>query len=236
MKTESYFNFLINSLFILILSVIVFQPEQINGEIIVEGEKEIKLPMPDLKGKASLEEALSKRRSIRNFSNKSLSLKELSQLLWAAQGITEKTLGLRTAPSAGALYPLEIYAIVGNVDDLEDGVYKYIQKNHSLVKILDGDRRLDVYNSVLKQESIRQAAVCFIITAIYSRTSWKYGNRAERYVHIEVGHAGQNLLLQATALDLGAVPIGAFYDNQVKSALRLPKDEEPLYIIPVGRR
>lgn len=196
----------------------------------------IKLPEPLLKGKITLEEAIDKRRSIRVYKGDPLTLNEISQLLWAAQGITEKESGLRTAPSAGALYPLEIYIVIGNVNGLEAGVYKYIPQNHSLIKILDGDKKKELYNSALQQESIIQASVNFVISAIMQRTASKYGSRAERYVWIEVGHASQNLLLQATALNLGAVPIGAFYDQKVKGTLQLLKNEEPLYIIPVGKQ
>lgn len=217
----------------LILLVI---PKMTNGEVNQMIQlKEIKLPEPSLKGKKSLEEVLFRRRSVRNFKSEILSIEEISQLLWSTQGITEKNWGLRTAPSAGALYPLEIYAVVGNVKDLDAGVYKYNTEKHSLIKTLDGDRRRELYNSALQQESILQAPVSFIIAALFQRTAIKYGQRAERYVWIEVGHAAQNLLLQATALDLGAVPIGAFYDNKVKDALILPDEEKPLYIIPVGK-
>jgi SagB-type dehydrogenase family enzyme len=195
----------------------------------------ISLPKPQLKGKISFEEVLSKRRSVREFKNEALSINEISQLLWSVQGITEKMWGLRTAPSAGALYPLEVYIIAGNVKDLKSGVYKYIPETHSIKKIIDGDQRKSLYNSALQQEAIIDAAVNFVITAVYERTSRKYGNRAERYVHFEVGHAAQNLLLQATALNLGAVPIGAFYDDKVKSTLKLPQNEQPLYIIPIGK-
>lgn len=217
----------------LILLVI---PKMTNGEVNQMIQlKELKLPEPSLKGKKSLEEVLFRRRSVRNFKSEILSIEEISQLLWSTQGITEKNWGLRTAPSAGALYPLEIYAVVGNVKDLDAGVYKYNTEKHSLIKTLDGDRRRELYNSALQQESILQAPVSFIIAALFQRTAIKYGQRAERYVWIEVGHAAQNLLLQATALDLGAVPIGAFYDNKVKDALILPDEEKPLYIIPVGK-
>ncbi|MEJ5304760.1 MAG: SagB/ThcOx family dehydrogenase [Ignavibacteria bacterium] len=195
----------------------------------------ITLPAPQIKGKISFEEVLNKRRSVREYKNDALLLNEISQLLWSAQGITEKNWGLRTAPSAGALYPLEVYVVVGNVRNLEAGVYKYIPETHSLTKVIDGDQRKALYNSALQQESIIKAAADFVIAAVYERTSRKYGNRAERYVHFEVGHAAQNLLLQATALNLGAVPIGAFYDEKVKAALKLPENEQPLYIIPVGR-
>lgn len=222
---------------IMIISLILLViPKMTNGEVNQMIQlKEIKLPEPSLKGKKSLEEVLFRRRSVRNFKSEILSIEEISQLLWSAQGITERNWGLRTAPSAGALYPLEIYAVVGNVKDLDAGVYKYNTEKHSLIKTLDGDRRRELYNSALQQESILQAPVSFIIAALFQRTAIKYGQRAERYVWIEVGHAAQNLLLQATALDLGAVPIGAFYDNKVKDALILPDEEKPLYIIPVGK-
>lgn len=223
---------------IMIISLILLViPKMTNGEVNQMIQlKELKLPEPSLKGKKSLEEVLFRRRSVRNFKSEILSIEEISQLLWSAQGITERNWGLRTAPSAGALYPLEIYAVVGNVKDLDAGVYKYNTEKHSLIKTLDGDRRRELYNSALQQESILQAPVSFIIAALFQRTAIKYGQRAERYVWIEVGHAAQNLLLQATALDLGAVPIGAFYDDKVKKALNLNKDEEPLYIIPVGKK
>lgn len=223
---------------IMIISLILLViPKMTNGEVNQMIQlKELKLPEPSLKGKKSLEEVLFRRRSVRNFKSEILLIEEISQLLWSTQGITEKNWGLRTAPSAGALYPLEIYAVVGNVKDLDAGVYKYNTEKHSLIKTLDGDRRRELYNSALQQESILQAPVSFIIAALFQRTAIKYGQRAERYVWIEVGHAAQNLLLQATALDLGAVPIGAFYDDKVKKALNLNKDEEPLYIIPVGKK
>lgn len=226
--------------FLLILffltTLLFLKPAEINGEDKMNLQKgTITLPAPQIKGKISLEEVLNKRRSVREYKNDALLLNEISQLLWSVQGITEKNWGLRTAPSAGALYPLEVYVVVGNVRNLEAGVYKYIPETHSLTKVIDGDQRKALYNSALQQESIIKAAADFVIAAVYERTSRKYGNRAERYVHFEVGHAAQNLLLQATALNLGAVPIGAFYDEKVKVALKLPENEQPLYIIPVGR-
>jgi len=221
--------------FILLVIAIFFmiKPEKTNGE--TKLMEEIKLTPPNWKGKLSLEEVLSKRRSIRDYKKEEISFEDFSQLLWSLQGITDKLNGLRTAPSAGALYPLEIYAVVGNVKGLKPGVYKYFPHSHSVKKILDGDKRKDLANSALGQESIIEGAVSFVITAVYSRTTRKYSQRGERYVMIEVGHAAQNLLLQATALNLGAVPIGAFYDNKVKSVLKL-NEEEPLYIIPVGKK
>jgi SagB-type dehydrogenase family enzyme len=219
-----------------VTTLLFIKPAEINGEDKMNLQKgTITLPAPQIKGKISLEEVLNKRRSVREYKNDALLLNEISQLLWSVQGITEKNWGLRTAPSAGALYPLEVYVVVGNVRNLEAGVYKYIPETHSLTKVIDGDQRKALYNSALQQESIIKAAADFVIAAVYERTSRKYGNRAERYVHFEVGHAAQNLLLQATALNLGAVPIGAFYDEKVKAVLKLPENEQPLYIIPVGR-
>ncbi len=223
---------------ILILTLIIHIPiRNANGEVrkMANSEK-IKLPDVELDGKISLEKTLYQRRSIRSYSRAPLKLKEVSQLLWSAQGITEKNWGLRTAPSAGALYPLELYVLASNVENLSSGVYRYIPSEHTLVKVLSGDRRRELYNSSLQQESIIQAPVVFVIAAVYERTSIKYGDRAERYVHMEAGHAAQNLLLQAVALGLGGVPIGAFYDDKVKSTLSLPAKEQPLYIIPVGRK
>jgi len=189
--------------------------------------KEIRLPAPRMKGPLSLEEALSQRRSIRAYTDKPLSLEDIAQLFWAAQGVT-RSWGGRTAPSAGALYPLEIYAATG------EGVYHYLPAGHRAEVTLQEDIRQALWAAGLRQEALRQAPVIFVISAIYERTAGKYGARAERYVKLEAGHAAQNLLLQVVALDLGAVVIGAFHDEQVAAVLRLPEKEQPLYLIPVG--
>jgi SagB-type dehydrogenase family enzyme len=195
----------------------------------------VTLPKPRYDSKVSIEQTLLKRRSIRSFADKPLTLQDVSQLLWAAQGITDPA-GLRTAPSAGALYPLEVYAVAGNVKDLTSGVYKYEPEKHQLVRVMDGDIRDKLANAALGQSSVRGGAVAFVITAVYERTTSKYGDRGIRYVQIEVGHAAENLCLQATAMDLGAVTVGAFDDGQVATVLNLPEDEQPLYIIPVGKK
>jgi len=187
----------------------------------------ISLPAPRLDGPMSLEQALLHRRSIRSFTEEQLTLEEISQLLWAAQGIT-RDWGARTAPSAGALYPLEIYVAT------PQGLYHYVPQGHRAVIVSTSDVRNALWAAGLKQDALKQAAVIFVIAAIYERTAKKYGERAERYVKLEAGHACQNLLLQAVTLGLGAVPIGAFYDSQVQSALGAPTDHEPLYLIPVG--
>jgi SagB-type dehydrogenase family enzyme len=189
--------------------------------------QEMALPEPRLKGVLSLEEALVQRRSVRSFTEEALTLEELSQLLWAAQGLTAAW-GGRTAPSAGALYPLEVYVATA------DGLYHYVPQGHKVVVESHDDLRPKLWEAALKQDAIQDAPAVFVITAVYERTAEKYSDRAERYVKLEAGHACQNILLQAVALDLGAVPIGAFYDDQVQAALSLPPDHEPLYLIPVG--
>ncbi|MEJ5199470.1 MAG: SagB/ThcOx family dehydrogenase [Anaerolineae bacterium] len=188
----------------------------------------IALPPPRLKGEMSLEEALTRRRSVREYDATPLTLAELGQLLWAAQGITSAE-GFRTAPSAGARYPLEVYAV------LPEATYHYAPQGHRLHLHIAGDRRPALYAAALNQTAVLQAPAVIVIAAVYERTSGRYGaERTPRYVHMEVGHAGQNILLQAVALGLGAVPIGAFYDEQVKVALALPTAHQPLYLIPVG--
>lgn len=188
----------------------------------------VALPTPRTQGTMSVEETMLKRRSIREFKDTPLTLAELGQLLWAAQGITHPA-GLRTAPSAGALYPLEVYAVT------REATYHYNPQGHHLVVHARGDLRAALYAVALMQDSILQAPVTIVITAVYARTAKKYGEeRTPRYVALEVGHAGQNVLLQAVALGLGAVPIGAFLDDQVQNVLALPRDHQPLYLIPVG--
>ena len=186
------------------------------------------LPQPNPKGTVSVEEALARRRSIRSFSKEKLTAEGISQLLWAAQGVTQEETGFRTAPSAGALYPLEVYLVT------EDGLFHYIPQGHRLETLKDSDLRGQLSRAALGQSSVRDAAADIVVTAIYSRTTRKYGRRGERYVHIEAGHLGQNIHLQAVALGLNSVSVGAFYDDQVKKVLSLPKEEVPLYIIPVG--
>jgi len=189
-----------------------------------------RLPTPTIDGTKSLEAAIEQRRSERGFSDKNLSLKQLGQLLWAAQGITGQMHGvpLRAAPSAGALYPIDVYVV-----DAE-GVFRYLPADHDLKKVHAGDLRSVLAKAALGQPWVAQAPVDIVLCAVYSRLSTKYGTRAVRYAQIEAGHIAQNIHLQAVALGLGSVPVGAFVDEQVKAALSLPEDQEPLYIIPVG--
>lgn len=198
------------------------QPAATSTEVI-----QLEPPLQD--GDISLEKALAQRRSQREFSEETLTWKEISQLLWAGQGITNETYGFRTAPSAGGIYPLELYVVALT------GVYHYIPQGHQAVRVLEGDRRNELQEAGLGQEWIGEAAIDIVVAAVYQRTIAKYGaERSPRYVHLEAGHAAQNILLQAVALGLGAVPVGAFDDDRVQSVLGLPADHEPLYIIPVG--
>jgi SagB-type dehydrogenase family enzyme len=194
----------------------------------------VKLPEPVHKSDVSVEEALLKRRSVRSFRDSPLKLAELSQLLWAAQGITNPR-GFRTAPSAGALYPLEIYVVAGNVDELPDGVYNYRPYKHELARVVKDDRRSELSNASLGQTSIRNAPAVIVFSAVFERTTMKYGNRGIQYVYIETGHSAQNVFLQAVSLDLGTVVIGAFHDDAVKKVLKMSESEQPLYIMPVGK-
>jgi len=185
----------------------------------------------------SLAEAIARRKSIRDFTPEPITQSELSEILWAAQGITDKSWGCRTVPSAGATYPLEFFVVCGGsgIKEIDDGIYHYKIDSHSLTLFHKGDARLELARAALTQEFIYEAPVDIVICAEYERTLRRYSARGERYVHMEVGHAGQNIYLQATALGLATVAIGAFHDEQVRKILRLDKQTEPLYIMPVGR-
>ena len=199
-------------------------------------ETPIKLPSPDTRGKLSLEQAISKRRSVRRFKAEPLTLEQLSQLLWSAQGITG-TGGGRAAPSAGATYPLEVFIVVGEhgTQDLDAGIYHYDAGNHSISLQQTGDLRQKLADTALGQSSIARCPVAMVICAIHPRTAYRYGRRGERYVHMEVGHVGQNVSLQAVALGLRTVMVGAFEDEEVQKALKLEEQFKPLYIIPIGQ-
>ncbi len=197
-------------------------------------EKAIPLPKPSLKGELSLEEVILKRRSTRVFSSRSIKKSQLSQFLWASQGITRGY--YRTVPSAGATYPLEVFIVVGEggVESLDAGAYRYLPREHCIIRHLPGDLRKGLCSACLGQDFIRRAPVSFLVCAEYSRTTAGYGNRGVRYVHMEVGHLGQNLALQGEALGLCSVMVGAFHDDYVSRLLGLPGELNPLYVIPVG--
>lgn len=194
----------------------------------------VELPKPRTSGGVSVEEALLRRRSTRQFPNEPISVGDASQLLWAAQGMTTSS-GERTAPSAGATFPLEVYLVAGLVDGLEAGVYKYRPRSHQLKKVTDGDKRAGLEKAALGQECVKQCAAAVVLASVYGRTTVEYGERGVRYVHMEAGHVGQNIHLQAASLNLGTVVVGAFDDDAVTRLLGLTGTERPLYIIPVGR-
>ena len=196
--------------------------------------KVVKLPRPSDDGGMSLGAALRLRRSVRDFVDTPLSLADVSQLLWAAQGITD-TENSRTAPSAGALYPLEVYMAVGCVAELPSGVYKYDPGDHELILIREGDVRGKLFRAAVSQSCVKTSALVVVLAAVYERTTSEYGKWGIRYVDFEVGHVGQNVCLQAVALGLGCVAVGAFDDADVKKVLGLSVKERPVYLLPVGK-
>ncbi len=194
----------------------------------------IRLPQPRFGGPVSLEQTLLARRSVRTYARDPLTVDDLTQLLWAAQGVTHSQ-GYRTAPSAGALYPLELYTVVGHMVGLPAGLYRYGGREHALERKCPHDLRSELCAAALNQRPVERAPLTFLLTAVYDRMTAKYGSRGVRYVDMEAGHAAQNLCRQAVALDLKSVVIGAFHDGEVKRIAMLPADEEPLYLVPVGR-
>jgi len=210
--------------------------------LVQENPRTYLLPAPRLEGTMSVEQALATRRSHRSFQDKPLSAEQLSQMLWSAYGVTfplpnhpHLRGGLRTAPSAGASFPFEIYAIIGNVDGIEPGVYLWISEENKLIRRIDRDVREELAQAALGQMMVRDAPVSIFWSAVFSRMTNRYGPRGrERYVPMDLGHSAQNVYLQATALGLGTVAIGAFIDARVSEILQLPAEEEPLYIMPVG--
>lgn len=199
--------------------------------------KIIQLPEPSQDSPVSIEQALLERRSVRHFTDEPLTLAEVSQLLWAAQGVTVRPDGRkgRTAPSAGALYPLEVYLTARNVEGLEPGVYRFIPEGHRLEKVLAGNIHSELAEAALGQPWVAQAPINIVIGAVYERTTVRYGEKGIRYVYMEVGHAGQNISLQVISLNLGTVVIGAFDDEKAKRIINMADNEVPLYIMPVGR-
>ncbi|HVP57117.1 MAG TPA: SagB/ThcOx family dehydrogenase [bacterium] len=204
----------------------------------------IDLPAPVLKGSVSVEEALHNRRSIRVYADTTLALAEVSQILWAAYGITEPAGdghdhhrgGLRTAPSAGACYPLEIYLVARRVDGLAPGVYWYKSETHQLMSTPGGDRWDGLADATLGQGHFKTAAAAIVYSAIYGRTTSVYGERGrERYVCMDLGHSGENVYLEAYALGIGTCAVGSFMDLNVKQVIGMTRPEEPLYIMPLGR-
>jgi len=201
------------------------------------------LPQPEIRGVISVEQALSSRRSRRSFSADAVPAEDLSQILWAAYGITEPFVGdlhasggFRTAPSAGGLYPLELYLLAGNLEGIDPGVYRYVPTDHRVVRVIGRDVKTELSSAALDQEMIAEAPACLLYTAVYSRNTRRYGKRgSERYVCMDLGHSAQNVYLQAEALQLGTCAVGAFNDRAVRAVMQLQKNEVPLYIMPIGK-
>jgi len=189
----------------------------------------VKLPAPKYDGTVSVEKALKERRSIRSYQDEPITLAEVSQILWAAQGITDSTTGHRTAPSARALYLLEVYLISGNVTGLPAGMYRYQPQGHELVKLAEGDIKTKLFEAA-GQAPIKKAPVALVITGLSDST------KNSNWMYLEAGHAAQNVYLQGVSLKLGTVVMAGFKPEEVTKALSLPKNEQPIYIMPLGRK
>ena len=220
MKTAGLLMFFITSAFL----ALFFADTAFGGEKM----QVIDLPQPKTAGEVSLEEAVNNRRSERQLLSQKLSLEQIGQLCWAGQGITGKRSGFRAAPSAGALYPLELYVLT------EDGIYHYVPEGHKLEMVANQDRRRKLAKAAYGQDWVADAPLIFVISAVYKRTTIKYGARGRRYVDMEVGYVAENIHLQAVALGLGSTSVGAFFDADVGRLVNVARDENPLLIIPVG--
>jgi SagB-type dehydrogenase family enzyme len=197
----------------------------------------IALPEPSTDGSVSVEAAIAERRSCRNYQAGGLSLQALGQLCWAAQGITGNPSRRRAAPSAGGAYPIELFVAVaaGGVEGVPAGIYAYLPRDHALELRQEGDVRSELSNACLGQDFLEAVPVNLLLAADITRTADRYGKRADRYVHMEVGHIGQNVHLQVQALGLGTVMVGAFRDAEVSRVMQLEDTLAPLYVMPVGR-
>ncbi|HUL30109.1 MAG TPA: SagB/ThcOx family dehydrogenase [Thermodesulfobacteriota bacterium] len=193
---------------------------------------------PDQRGGQSLWEAIAQRRSTRNFSSRSITFLELSQLIWATQGITLRTRGFdfRASPSAGALYPIETYLVVNRVEEVPAGLYHYGVREAQLAFLKEGHFGSAICQAGLGQEMLEEAACIFVWTAMIGRSKWKYRERAYRYIYMDAGHLGQTLYLAATALNLGCCTVGAFFDEEVDRIIGIDgKKEISVYLGAIGR-
>jgi SagB-type dehydrogenase family enzyme len=199
-------------------------------------EAVLRLPLPTWQGTVSVEQAIKQRRTTRSFASRSLNLNQLSQLLWSASGITQENGYKRAAPSAGALYPMDVYVVVGrhSIISMNAGIYHYEPGRHQLSEVSKGDMRSSVARASLAQMWMAEAPITIVITAQYERATVKYGKRGIQYALIEAGHIGQNIFLQAQALDLEAGIVGAFRDEGISDAMNIPSPHEPILLMPVG--
>lgn len=219
-------------------SVLASLPEEHPEDPVIE------LPQPRLSSDVSVEEAMQNRRSFRFYEDSPLTITEISQLLWSAYGLSYPVEnapdflrgGLRTAPSAGALYPLELYVVVRNVTDLNPGIYLYRSESHELILITGEDSWEEFSNAAFNQLHFETAAAAIVYSAVFERCTDKYGDRGrERYVCMDLGHSAENVYLQAYALNIGTCAIGAFSDIALKQVIRMTRAEVPLYIMPLGK-
>ncbi len=234
---EKRLFYLVSTIMIAVLILIAIfvkdDPENMkNSNDSMKTRDRIELPEPEHVG-SSFEEVLAKRRSERDYEDGDITLEELSQILWSAQGITDPERGFRATPSAGATYPLEVLIDIQGVRGLEPGIYEYEPERHSLALKTAGSERELIYQAALRQEPVKSAPVLIVITGVYDRITPRYGERGVMYTHIEAGHASQNIYLQATSLGLGTVAIGAFENDRLKEILKT--EAEPLYLMPIGR-
>jgi len=200
--------------------------------------KRLPIQAPAQQGGSALWETIARRRSIREFSPHSIAFSDLSQLIWATQGITSKAWGydFRACPSAGALYPIETYIVANRVDGISPGIHHYQVKEAELILIKEGNFGPDLSRAGLGQEMLEEAAAVFIWTAVVERSKWKYRERAYRYIYMDAGHIGQNLYLAATAMNLGCCTVGAFFDEEVDRLIGIDgKEEMSVYLGAVGR-
>jgi SagB-type dehydrogenase family enzyme len=212
---------------LMLLSLCLMDPSALAQE--KSSGEAFKLPPPRYESEVSIEKALLERRSIRSYKEEPLTLPELSQILWAAQGITEPKRGLRTAPSPRAVYLLEVYVLPGNVTNLPVGMYKYQPQGHELVKIADGDKKAELFKAV-GQAPIKNAPLALVITGLSEKTQ----NPA--WVYLEAGHVAENVYLQSVSLKLGTVAMAGFKEDEVRKVLNLPKKERVIYIMPIGKK
>lgn len=199
-------------------------------------EQRVDLPLPAADGEKTVEETIEERRSHRDFASQPLTLQQVSRLLWAAQGVTAPQDGFRACPSAGATFPLEVFTAVGKrgVQGLEQGVFRYVPADHELARTGADDIRSDIASAALGQNFVATAPVGVLLAAQSLRTTMQYGERGRRYVHMEAGHASQNIYLQAESLGLVTVAVGAFREEPMSRIYGLPQQLDPLYLMPVG--
>ena len=238
LQSDSRWNTLLEAIDARTDSILASLPEEHpEGPVVV-------LPQPRLSSDVSVEEAMQNRRSLRIYEDSPLTIAEVSQLLWSAYGLSYQIEngpdflrgGLRTAPSAGALYPLELYLVVRNVTDLDPGIYWYKSETHELVRIASENHWEELSYSAFDQIHFETAAAAIVWSAIFERCTDKYGDRGrERYVCMDLGHSAENVYLQAYALKIGTCAIGSFSDLILRQAIQMTRIEEPLYIMPLGR-